>query len=85
MIAAFARAARVLVARPSAGGYLETAMPCRRVHQEHSVDGNGALLRRYRDGEAAIEAYAEDYAYLIWGLLELFQAGGEADVARVGD
>ena len=36
------------------------------------------MLRRYRDGEAAIQAYAEDYAYLIWGLLELFQAVGES-------
>jgi uncharacterized protein YyaL (SSP411 family) len=32
------------------------------------------LLRRYRDGVAEIEGYAEDYAYLIAGLLELFQA-----------
>ena len=34
----------------------------------------GTLLRRYRDGDAAIDGYAEDYASLIWGLLELFQA-----------
>ena len=39
---------------------------------------SATLLRRYRDGEAAIEGYAEDYAYLIWGLLELFQATGDA-------
>jgi uncharacterized protein YyaL (SSP411 family) len=35
------------------------------------------LLRRYRRGEASIEAYAEDYAYLIFGLLELFQADSD--------
>src|SRR5207302_11150415 len=36
--------------------------------------GTGILMRRYRDGHAEIEGYAEDYAYLIAGLLELFQA-----------
>jgi uncharacterized protein YyaL (SSP411 family) len=36
------------------------------------------LMRRYRSGQAAIDGYAEDYAYLIFGLLELFQAGGDS-------
>jgi uncharacterized protein YyaL (SSP411 family) len=40
---------------------------------------NGRLLRRYRAGHAAIDAYAEDYAYLVWGLLELFQANGDPE------
>jgi len=35
------------------------------------------LLRRYRKGDAAVDGYAEDYAYLIFGLLELFQADGD--------
>jgi uncharacterized protein YyaL (SSP411 family) len=35
------------------------------------------LLRRYRAGHADIDAYAEDYAYLIFGLLELFQADSD--------
>ena len=35
------------------------------------------LLRRYRGGAAAIDGYAEDYAYLAFGLIELFQAGGD--------
>ena len=38
---------------------------------------SGTLLRRYRKGEAGVEGYAEDYAYLIFGLLELFQADGD--------
>ncbi len=37
------------------------------------VDGN-SLLHRYRDGEAGIQAHLDDYAFVIWGLIELFQA-----------
>ncbi len=33
---------------------------------------------RWRDGEASIDGYAEDYSSLVWGLLELFQADGDA-------
>jgi len=35
------------------------------------------LLRRFRDGDGAIDAFAEDYACLIFGLLELYQADGD--------
>ena len=34
----------------------------------------GRLLRRWCDGEAAIPAFLEDYAFFCWGLLELHQA-----------
>jgi uncharacterized protein len=78
MIAAFARAARVLIDRPSAVTYLDAAVRAARFIKT-TLWVNGRLLRRYRDGDAAIQAYAEDYAYLIWGLLELFQAGGDAE------
>ena len=37
------------------------------------------LLRRYRAGSAAIDGYAEDYACLIFGVLELFQASGDPE------
>lgn len=36
------------------------------------------LLHRYRLGEAAIPAFLDDYAYLTWGLLELYEATFEA-------
>lgn len=32
------------------------------------------LLHRYREGEGGIAGMAEDYAYLVWGLLEVYEA-----------
>ena len=34
----------------------------------------GRLFHRYRDGESAITGMADDYAFLDWALLELFEA-----------
>lgn len=36
---------------------------------------NGKLLRRYRDGDSRFSAGLEDYAYMIKGLLSLFEEG----------
>ena len=72
MIAAFARAARVL------GGGTTYLADARRaatfVKTQLWNPSTRTLLRRYRKGEAGVDAYAEDYAYLVFGLLELFQA-----------
>ena len=38
---------------------------------------NGLLLRTYKDGEAKLNAYLEDYACLIDGLISLYEATGE--------
>ena len=75
MIAAFARAARTL---DGAAGYLQDAQRAARfVHDRLWQPSTGTLLRRYRDGSAGVDAYAEDYAYLVFGLLELFQTDGD--------
>jgi uncharacterized protein len=80
MIAAFARASRVLTGRVSSKTYLEAATRAATFIRETMWRAEDRrLLRRYRDGEAALDAYAEDYACLVFGLLELFQASGEAD------
>ena len=73
-IAAFARMARVIRAR-GAAPYLEAARRAATFLRERMWNpSTSTLLRRYRGGHAEIDAYAEDYAYLIFGLLELFQA-----------
>jgi hypothetical protein len=78
MIAALARASRVLADRPASSRYLTAARNAATFIRDRLWRAEeGRLLRRYRDGEAAIPGYAEDYAFMIFGLLELFQADGD--------
>ena len=75
MIAACARAARVV---EGASEHLEAAQ--RAASFVRSTLWNPetrTLLRRYRKGSAAVDGFAEDYAGLIYGLIELFQADGD--------
>ena len=41
-------------------------------------DDEGGLLHRYRDGEAGIAAMADDYAALVWALIELYETTFDA-------
>ena len=78
MIAAYARAARVLVDSPRRAEWrqaAERAATTVRARLWRSADRR--LWRRYRDGEAGIDAFCEDYACLAWGVLELFQTTGD--------
>jgi uncharacterized protein len=78
MIAAFARAARTRAGTPAGARYLQGARQAATfIRSTLWHDRDRRLLRRFRDGEAAIEAYAEDFACLIFGVLELFQADGD--------
>ena len=40
---------------------------------------NGRLMKRYRNGNAGLPAHLDDYAFMVWGLLELYEATLEAD------
>ena len=72
MISAYARAAQVLDepryrdAAAAAAAFIEA-----RLYDPRT----GALQRRCRDGVAAIAGFADDYAFLIQGLLDLYEAG----------
>ncbi len=43
----------------------------------HTMLRDGTLLRSYRDGEAKLPGYLDDYAYFAQGLIELHRATGE--------
>ena len=77
MIAAFARACRVLPRQPD---FLAAARGAAAFIRDNLWNAStGTLLRRYRAGAAGVDAYAEDYAYLVFGLLELFQSDGDPE------
>ena len=85
MIGAFARMARVRggLEASAPSQYLQharAAATCLRAHLWRS--DTGTLLRRYRGGHAEIEGYAEDYACVVFGLLELFQADPDPEWLR---
>ena len=80
MIAATARAARQMVDSPRRSEWRAAAVNAARFARTHLWRASERrLLRRYRDGDAAIDAFCEDYACLAWGLIELFQTTGEGE------
>jgi uncharacterized protein YyaL (SSP411 family) len=72
MIAAISKAGAVL----GEDSYLKAAGKAVKFIQAEMSEGG--LLHRYRLGEAAIPAFLDDYAYLAWGLLELYEATFDA-------
>ena len=71
MIGAFARGSQVLGHAP----YLRTAQRAATFVREHLFDASsGELQRSYRQGPSGIHGFAADYAFLISGLIDLYQA-----------
>lgn len=67
--AALAKAARAF----SDPDYLDMAQACLEFILERNVK-DGELHARYRDGHVAYKAYLDDYAFLVWALIEMYQA-----------
>ena len=70
MMAAFSLGARILN-KPE---YARAAEKSAQFILTKMCDDRGRLFHRFRDGELAVEAQAADYAFLIYGLLNLYQA-----------
>jgi uncharacterized protein len=65
--------------------YLDAARACAEFARERMRDAGGRLLRTFNDGEAKLNAYLEDHAYLVEALLTLYQSTFEVrwfDAAR---
>jgi len=71
MMAAFSMGARIL----KEDVYLRAAARAADFVMTRLRRPDGRLLARYREGKTDYLAYAADYAYLIWGLIELYEAG----------
>lgn len=78
MIAALAKGAQVL----QRDDYRQAAAKGVEFIYQKLFNQQGRLLARYRQGEAAYPAYLDDYAFLIWGLLELYRASFEENYLR---
>jgi hypothetical protein len=78
MLAAFARAGRVLVDSPRRADWRQAAERAAGAIQAALWQPERRrLLRIFRDGQAAVDGFCEDYAYFAWGLTELFEATGD--------
>ncbi|MEK6326805.1 MAG: thioredoxin domain-containing protein [Actinomycetota bacterium] len=81
MIAALAEAGAVL----GRDDHLDAARRCAEFVWTQMRSGDGRLRRSWKDGEARLGAYLEDYAYLVEALLTLYEASFEVrwfDAAR---
>lgn len=54
--------------------YLAQAERCWMFIHKKMITDKATLKHRYRNGDVAIDGHADDYAFVIWGLLELYEA-----------
>jgi uncharacterized protein len=73
MISAFAEAGAVL----ERDDYLDAARDCAAFLLAELRDDQGRLLRSWKDGQAKLNAYLEDHAFLLEALLTLYESSFE--------
>ncbi len=71
MIAALAKTAKSI----DDPMYIDAAKKAADFILKNMLKADGRLLHRYKDGHCAIEATLDDYAFLIYGLIELYESG----------
>ncbi len=74
MVAALAKAGRAL-GEPR---YIEAASKTVEFILSTMRASEGRLLRRYRDGDASILGFLDDYAFFAWGLIEMYESTFDA-------
>jgi uncharacterized protein YyaL (SSP411 family) len=70
MIAALAKASNVF----DEPKHLQTGIKAAGFILEKLQDAKGTLCHRYAKGEKAIEGFLDDYAFFVWGLIEIYEA-----------
>src|SRR5207253_4289099 len=76
MISDYARAAQIL----DEPRYLEAATRAAKFLRTNLYDEKSKLLfRNYREGRSQIEGFADDYAFVIQGLLDLYEASFDVE------
>ena len=55
--------------------YLKSAEKAADFVVKNLRDSKGKLLKRYRNGDAGLDGHLDDYAFMVWGLLNLYEAG----------
>ncbi|MFX1514409.1 MAG: thioredoxin domain-containing protein [Promethearchaeota archaeon] len=79
MIASLAKAGRVL----NDSKYITAAKNAVDFILDNMFTSDRRLFHRYRNGEAGIVACLDDYAFLVWGLLELYETTLNAQYLKI--
>ena len=78
MIAALAMGGQILN-RPE---YTNAAKKAVTFMEKHLRDKNGKLFKRYRKGVSGLDSHIDDYSFMIWGLLNLYENTFEIDYLK---